>query len=311
MKKILYRLLIILIPIISYLTIYEYLYRRIPNDYSYKYKYLSNIEKASKIQVLVLGTSHTYKGVNPNLFKHNVFSGACDSQPLYYDYHLLHHFLIDNPTLVKLKYVILAYDYVTLSNYQDITTLRKQNYYIYWKFDYMNSLRWYEKLKCLNSNFNIIRYYLLNYNLKQCDDLGWDYHWSDTINPLYLEANAIGAIKTSTNEDINSKLFQNNKHYLKGIIKDCNKKGVILLLLNTPKTPEFIANLYKPQMKSTNDYVNLLVHEYKNIKYLNWQTCDDFNLNYFKDSHHLNSAGASKLSIKLDSLLFKLDSTNL
>jgi len=310
MKIFLYRLLIILIPVILYMVTYECLYRSIPNDYSYKHSYLSNVEKASKIEVLVLGTSHTYKGINPNVFKHNVFIGAADSQPLYYDYRILNYFLIERPNLVNLKYVIISCDYATLNTGHNLSTLKESNYYIFWKFNYVNGLKWYEKFKCFDPNLNIERYYLLNYKMKRCDSLGWNCYCLDTVKQSMLKDIAKNIVIKHTFKNIESDRFKNNKQYLKDIAIDCNKRGITLLLLNTPKTNEYISSLYRPQMKSINDYANLLVHKYTNVKYLNWQTCDGFNFNDFIDSDHLNSSGASKLGVKLDSLLFELDIKN-
>lgn len=307
MKKFYIRLLVILILVLAYLVTYEYLYRTIPNTYTYKYDYLSDKNKANKIDVLVLGTSHAYKGINPNAIKYKSFLGACDSQPVYYDAKLLHHFLVDDYTLVNLKYVILGYDYVTLRTGQTINALRESNYSIYWHIKSMHHLPWYKTLKCLKPNLNIARYLVLNDCLIKCDSLGWNFHCTDTVNLDKISDNAIEAAKRHHYKDNGKNIYDRNKELINNIANDCKLHDVKLILLNTPKTKDYCSRLDSLQLNEVTNFADSLQKSTTNVLYVNWQKNSDFDYKDFNDADHLNSAGASKLGRKISSLLDKID----
>ena len=51
---------------------FEFLVRHIPNDYNSKIKYLQ--EHSSEIEILALGSSHAYFGVNPDFLSSKCFN---------------------------------------------------------------------------------------------------------------------------------------------------------------------------------------------------------------------------------------------
>ncbi len=87
MKKYLIRTLFIGFPIALFLLIGELALRNIPNDYSLKRDYLD--KNAQNLKTLVLGSSHFYRGVNPDFLEQPAFNAAMVSQTLDYDLKIL------------------------------------------------------------------------------------------------------------------------------------------------------------------------------------------------------------------------------
>ena len=121
-----------LLPILVFFIVLEIILRQIPNVYSHKKNYLE--ANADKIETLILGSSHTYYGIDPVYFSSNnsVFNGAHVSQSLDYDYEILKRYAAK---LNNLKTVVIPVSYFTpwsrLSNGSE--SWRVKNYVIHYK----------------------------------------------------------------------------------------------------------------------------------------------------------------------------------
>ncbi|MDR2410253.1 MAG: hypothetical protein LBE13_19380 [Bacteroidales bacterium] len=87
MRKFIVRTFLYLLPVLLFLILLEILLRNIPNDYSYKKKYLDT--QFCNIETLILGNSHSFYGIDPVYFSTNTFNAAHVSQSLDYDYEIL------------------------------------------------------------------------------------------------------------------------------------------------------------------------------------------------------------------------------
>ena len=74
MKKIVRFIIPLFIVVIMLIIGIEQTLRKIPNDYKYKADYLK--ENGSEIETLILGSSHTFTGLNQKLFKNKTFNAA-------------------------------------------------------------------------------------------------------------------------------------------------------------------------------------------------------------------------------------------
>jgi hypothetical protein len=66
MKKFLFHLSKIFLPILFFFLVLEIAIRKTPNDYQLKKEYLD--KNAAEINTLILGSSHTFYGLNPEYF---------------------------------------------------------------------------------------------------------------------------------------------------------------------------------------------------------------------------------------------------
>ena len=83
-----------------------------------------------------------------------------------------------------------------------------------------------------------------------------------------------------------------------------------LILLTTPKTKSYYSREDSMQLARTIEFGDSIQQENKVVLYVNWQKNPDFNRNDFNDANHLNTAGATKLGYKIDSLLNTLGQKN-
>ena len=109
MKKFLFHVSKIIIPIVLFFLVLEIAIRNIPNDYQLKKEYLD--KNAEEINTLILGSSHTFYGVNPEYFSKKTFNAAYVSQSLDLDFEILNAY---NSKLKKLKTVIIPISYFSL-----------------------------------------------------------------------------------------------------------------------------------------------------------------------------------------------------
>lgn len=101
-----------LLPLALLFVTVEWLLRAIPNDYTFKNDWLST--HATNVAVLVLGSSHTYFGIDPSAVPPGHgrwFNAAHTQQTLRYDAFVLEKFL---PQMTHLHTVILPVSYHTL-----------------------------------------------------------------------------------------------------------------------------------------------------------------------------------------------------
>lgn len=135
MKRFIIQIIVyLLIPFAGLMGISEYCMRQVPNDYKYKNDWLCS--NAKKVEIYVLGSSHTYYGIEPSRFRLSAFNGAHVSQGLKYDLFLLQKF---EQSMDSLRWVILPISYFTLTskgleNGQE--KWRIKNYTIYYDCPY-------------------------------------------------------------------------------------------------------------------------------------------------------------------------------
>ena len=76
-----------MMPLIIIGCLMEGLLRQIPNVYRFKRNYLD--ENSNKIEVLFLGNSHSYFGLNPDCIAKRSFNAGHVSQTLDYDLEII------------------------------------------------------------------------------------------------------------------------------------------------------------------------------------------------------------------------------
>ena len=101
----------------------EVFYRFVPNNYTQK---ASEVKKNYDSEVLVLGNSHAFYGINPDDFSMKTYNFSNISQSLYFDELLLKKHLENFPNL---KYVVLTVDYFSLSQIDNSSEDIYRKYY--------------------------------------------------------------------------------------------------------------------------------------------------------------------------------------
>lgn len=121
MKKFLLQLIFFMLPIIISWLLIELLYRDIPNNYSIKHR---GVSFNSNTEVIILGNSHSFYGLNPDYLSKSAYNLSNISQGLQIDEVLLYKHL---EKFKKLKTVIFTVDYFTLSQNDGFPLNRGEN----------------------------------------------------------------------------------------------------------------------------------------------------------------------------------------
>ncbi|MBR5531777.1 MAG: hypothetical protein IKU59_00495 [Bacteroidales bacterium] len=282
----------------------EYIARITPNSYSYKNEYM--LKNCDSINTLVLGSSHSFYGINPLYLENNSFNLANVSQDLKFDLYLLNRNI---EKCKELKTVIIPISYFSLYE----TPLDKGNEKFRVKFyehymDYndtqLNSIEkmeiynptilqekvgnWFKNLIGINADYGV-------------DSLGWATGYSVSKIDDEIEINVSKTILRHTpNEDY----INENIRYLNKIAELCYTNNIRLYFITTPTLQEYYNNIDAKRWLFTTSTVNDICLKY-DASYYNYLKDERFDKSDFFDADHLCHKGAEKFSKILKSDIFE------
>ncbi len=302
MKIFFYKIVIFFIPIAIIFSIIEYKLRIIPNNYSYKSSYLDR--NAEKIEVLILGNSHSFYGLNPSYIEYSCFNAANVSQTINIDYFILKKYLTK---FKSLKLVIIPISYSSLFSFieEGKGQWRIKNYCIYYNYPSYDVKNHFEILNGkMNYHINrITNYHFQNKGDINCSKLGFglDYKFKHKLN---FEVTGKEAAIRHTKENINNTLIR-SKQLLRRIFDDCSLRGIKVVLFTPPAHRDYRKWIDEEQFKLMDYECKSLVKESSNVYYYSYFESDKFEDIDFFDADHLNHRGARKLSVILNKLVIK------
>lgn len=277
----------------------EILLRNTPNDYLFKKQYLD--KHSSEIETLILGSSHSFYGINPEYFSSNTFNASHISQSLNYDFEILKKY---QEQFKNLKTIILPISYFTLFGKLEAgsESWRVKNYIIYYDLNSSKSLIDYSEVLSNRINVNVKRiasYYVLGNSTISCTDLGWGTSYNSKNARDLAETGKTAAMRHTReiNSDKYQQIFQENIFNLESIIQWSNKNNVKILLLTPPAFKTYRQNLNQEQLKITINTTSDICSKYDNCIYDNLLSDTNFVATDFYDADHLSEIGAKKLSV--------------
>ena len=306
MNRFIRQILIFTLPIVLFFITLELILINIPNDFIFKRDFMDL--NSDKIEVLILGNSHTYYGINPYFINKKTFNLAYPSQPLNYDFLLLKKY---EKSLKKLKYLILPIDYCSL--YYKIENgsekWRSKNYSIYYGLDSNLIQQDFEILHGRFSN-NISRAFNFFFHNKtdlSCNKFGFGYKYNSKFNKNLFSTGIQASKRHSVNIYKNHEAYSNNFNNLNLLIDIANKNKINLIFISSPAYVSYYSNLNEIQLKYTHNTILNLCKMNNSIYYFDFLKDSSFIANDFFDADHLNEIGAKKLSIKIDSIIRKIE----
>lgn len=302
MKKFITLTLAFSLPVIVLLIAFEWSLRHIPNDYAYKRHYLDT--KSREVEVLYLGSSHIYYGINPEYSQLKSFNAAHISQSLNYDLAILEKY---KNNWSNLKYIIIPVDYFSM--YTTIETgveqWRVKNYTIYYALNPIANHEGHFELTTGKFSANVSRLWAYQQNGSNdlsCNKLGWgtDYN-SKKAHDLIKTGKT--AAERHTVKTIDKSCFEKNTKALETIIGFARKKNIEVIFITCPAYKSYVNRLNQKQLKSTISFINKLCSENSNTIYYNLLNDNSYTSKDFYDADHLNEIGAKKLTLQLDNLI--------
>lgn len=300
MKTYIKNLLIFIFPILFLASGFEVLMRHIPNDYELKRDYLDKY--SDKIEVLILGSSHSFFGLNPAYFSANCFNASYVSQTFDYDLEILKKY---DSKLSGLKAVVLPISY--FSFFEKLSTgpesWRIKNYSLYYKMHTSKSINDYSEVlssRLVNTLKRINSYYIKGENPLSSSSLGWGnvYNSKDGKD---LVVSGKYAAKMHTYSDFHQS--PENLSTLESIIRLCSKRNAQLILFTPPAYETYRVNLDSAQLAFTIKKSIDFVKSHSNCSYINLMADTTFKATDFYDADHLNEIGARKLSLLINEIV--------
>ena len=299
MKSFISKILLFGSFIIIFIAIGEILVRRVPNPYSYKHQWMLN--NAKDVETLVLGSSHTYFGINPEKFSTTTFNLAFTSQNFEYDYVLLNQYV---EQCNGLKNLIIPISYFSLFskgfeggkdwwyaiNYKVYMDCDIHSDFSKYNFEFSHPSVWKGKLlSLLKPSENL-----------QCTDFGMGTAYAiDNKTESWDDAEA--AIERHTAKEFNG--LDKNLIYLNKIITLCKDKDINVILITTPTWYTYYKGLNRMQLAKMYEVIEDLLHNNSRIQYYDFLTDNRFVEDDFYDSDHLSNIGADKFSEILNALI--------
>lgn len=274
----------------------EYIIRRLPNPYKHKHQWM--LHNASRVECLVMGSSHTYYGISPTHFGPNTFNLANVSQNPKYDYLLLEKHI---PMCTQLQSVIVPISYFTFFdksleegdewfyaiNYKVYMDIDEHPHWSKYNFELSNRPAYSGKLQS----------YLSGKTLPICDSLGFGLEYTMAAKDHALwEKNAYMTASRHTAGD--GEMYHENETYLRRIAELCRDNDIRLILITTPTWHAYHQLLDKRQLQKTYEIIAQLCHDYA-LPYLDYLKDPRFVEEDFYDCDHLSDVGAQKFTALL------------
>lgn len=304
MGKFILRILIFLIPLLMILTALEYIAQSSPNSYRYKNDYIAN--NCDSVNTLILGSSHTFYGINPEILGNNSFNLANVSQDLKFDLYLLEKSIAQ---CKNLKTLIVPISYFTLYE----TPLDKGNEKFRVKFyeHYMgyddSLLNCIEKLELYNPAIlqtKIKDYCKLHFGTDEdfgYNSLGWATGYKECMIDGNIEKDAIKTIARHTPSE---EYVDINIENLNKIATLCYKNNIRLFFITTPTLPAYYNKIKNERWSYTTSVINNICLKYK-ASYYSYLNDERFDTSDFFDIDHLCHKGAEKFSTILKEEIFE------
>ncbi|MFP9113495.1 hypothetical protein ACLI1A_06105 [Flavobacterium sp. RHBU_3] len=304
MKKFLRKSTLFLLPFILLWGAIECMYRFVPNNYSEKYKGLIEYNNA---EVYLLGNSHAFYGLHPEYMKNNAYNASNISQPLLIDKLIFDQYISKNKDV---KALVLLVDYFTLGERPvDDPELMWRRYFYrhFYKLDVpgINSLNPQNYSLALSVRFNLtqenIKMYRAKGTLAECAGNGAAMHYGTSTefsNPHMGEV----IVEKHTTKDV---VLKENTLLLEQLITSAKQKGIKVLLVTMPVSDHYRAYADAARLRKIQEVCHRM-ERFDNVKYLYLFEDKRFSNTDFYDVDHLNSVGAKKCSVIVDSTLTTL-----
>lgn len=300
MKKFFRKLMLAALPALAVIMSIELLYRFAPNDYLIKKNMLSAL--GTSAQILILGNSHAYHGLNPQRFSLKCFNAAMVSQSYKYDRLI---FEKNKSGLSNLQWIILPASIVSFNSELDysVESWRRDYYKMYYgnKSDQLTFSFLFD-IGVIPVAQRCYQHYVLHKdNLCDAQGFNFDFVSSDSAG---MQKDAITSVRRHSTKVCKSEIPYEN---ISVIIDEAEKMHCKVLLITLPTTVFYRNAISDTTQSAMLNQVAKLKEEHRNLYYINYTDSPYFGLSDFHDADHLNVAGANKISSMVNDTLLRLD----
>lgn len=299
MHKFLAKAALFFLPILLCGVWLEYCYRQIPNDYSYKNDHL--LRNARDVEILVLGSSHAFRDVDPAHFSGRGFNAAHLSQSLDYDYRIFEKF---RDELENLEWIVLPVSYFTFfTKLEDgAEKWRAKNYSIYYGLDLSVPLKYRAEVfnvRPFRVAKDVARYLLSERTFSRVtvSELGFGTSGSDRRRK---DLGISGRESSARHTKADLRRLDDNLAIVDRLAEEAAERGVEVFLFTPPAWATYTERLDPHQLGAMRQAVGRLLDRHSNVIYESFMHDPRFLEGDYLDADHLTPAGAKKLTELLD-----------
>jgi hypothetical protein len=311
MRKFLFIFLKFIFPFLLLLAGIELYVTYYPSTFNKKSSYLKN--NLSEIQTVIFGSSHNQNSLNPEYLQPYTANLANSGQDVQIDSALFFKYIAK---LKSIKKIILEIDYLTLKKKHDSSYFRIPWYYRFYNIElypvsYLNKISLYSSSPAFFNKVMIdeidprkIKYkynqygFIINDFPGIMEDLKYD--------SLQLAITAPQRLK-GKHTQISYEIFVLNRSKLNSIINYCLSHKISVVLISNPMYTTYLNSEIAEKKARKKEYTDSLI-SIPGVNYFDYENSSRFNVHDFKNDDHLNSNGAKKFSIIIDSALKRISS---
>jgi len=256
----------------------------------------NNLLKSEKnfSEILILGNSHTFFGITPQILSYKAINIANKSRKLETDYYILKKNI---NFLKELKTVIVPISFYTLFA-NDLTEQEKRLYYNFFELKEYNQ-GWFKNSLLINEPFRELLNDIMFNNFKTIlPNFGWRANSESYVFNEQIIKERVGEVDNRIN---NNEKIVFNLNILQNIIDLCDEKKVKLLIVLPPYHQDFYKYSKGKYQRKIMSCLNTL--RLKSSKILDCKKLEIKAPKYFENVDHLNVKGAILLTKKIDSIL--------
>jgi hypothetical protein len=288
------KLALFLSPIALLLSVTEIRLGSVNSGYRTKREYLE--QSIDRAEVLAMGSSHAYYGIQARLLSPSAFNASYVAQDVYYDSRIVLNYL---PRAKNLKLVILTISYFTfetrLEDYSE--GWRASYYYRYWG------------IPRADGGFKASDYSLIAlYGIPQTRTFWFNGFTSDSKDQIGKDGSKVDFVAAATTPDaggavaaklqdeiMNPKYAVDNMRYIEEMIQALRARRIDVVFVTTPATRSYYEGMRPDLYGVMQDRVQYLCRKY-GLLYFNYLKDRRFDNEDFFDSNHLDTRGAEKFS---------------
>ncbi len=300
-KKFIKRFILFILPLVTILIFFEIKLRTVENSYSVKRR---NFEKeVENVEVLILGNSHSYYGVDPKFLSLKGFNLANSTQSFFYDRQITMKYL---PKMKNLKIVMIPISYFSFyyqmmdipENWRDFA------YQKFWNIRYPKLSWWdsrnysYLTMYSPQKSFNFL---MSGFKTKLTEGLEYNGHFRKDTAGNSAELNeAVGRmIQKAHASMIDLKQEKKNIEELTSLIDTLDKQNIKVILFTTPVAKTYSKYCDSAIIFRNNNILKEIVSKY-NCVYKDYFLDNRFGMQDFGNNDHLNFIGAEKFTLILN-----------
>jgi hypothetical protein len=242
---------------------------------------------------------------------YKTFNLANSSQSLNYDWLILNK---HKNSIKKLKYLIIPIDFCSL--YYNIEEgpekWKVKNYSICYDISKDLIPQNFEILsgKVSNNILRVYNYFLNNKTDLSCNQFGFGISNTSKQNHDLIETGKSAAIRHTVDIKKYNFTYLNNVRIINHFTEFAKNRKIKLIFITSPGYFSYVQNLNKIQLKNTYSIIQNLSKMNKSIYYFDFLKDKSFIAKDYFDADHLNEIGAKKLTMKLDSIIYKIELSN-